>query len=106
MRGKSVFLIGDEEDFRRLHLKVRSSMTPGPCHPTAQNVQRFTQSASSPMVEMSSSANFTEAAQERNIEIGLLLHSTAIAGRLTRFFDALCASGQFQRALRAGSTAN
>jgi phosphatidylserine/phosphatidylglycerophosphate/cardiolipin synthase-like enzyme len=46
-----------------------------------------------------SSANFTEAAQERNIEIGLLLHSTAIAGRLTGFFDALCASGQFQRAL-------
>jgi phosphatidylserine/phosphatidylglycerophosphate/cardiolipin synthase-like enzyme len=46
-----------------------------------------------------SSANFTEAAQERNIEIGLLLHSTAIAGRVTRFFDALCASGQFQRAL-------
>jgi phosphatidylserine/phosphatidylglycerophosphate/cardiolipin synthase-like enzyme len=36
-----------------------------------------------------SSANFTEAAQERNIEIGLLLHSTAIAGRLIRFFDSL-----------------
>lgn len=46
-----------------------------------------------------SSANFTEAAQERNIEIGLLLHSTAIAERLTHFFDALCATGQFLRAL-------
>jgi phosphatidylserine/phosphatidylglycerophosphate/cardiolipin synthase-like enzyme len=46
-----------------------------------------------------SSANFTEAAQERNIEIGLLLYSTAIAERLTHFFDALCASGQLLRAL-------
>ena len=46
-----------------------------------------------------SSANFTEAAQERNIEIGLLLHSAAIAERLTHFFDALCATGQFLRAL-------
>jgi hypothetical protein len=46
-----------------------------------------------------SSANFTEAAQERNIEIGLLLHSTATAERLTHFFDALCATGQFLRAL-------
>ena len=46
-----------------------------------------------------SSANFTEAAQERNIEIGLLLQSTAIAERLTHFFDALCATGQFLRAL-------
>jgi phosphatidylserine/phosphatidylglycerophosphate/cardiolipin synthase-like enzyme len=46
-----------------------------------------------------SSANFTEAAQERNIEIGLLLHSTAIADRLVNFFDALCATGQFLRAL-------
>jgi phosphatidylserine/phosphatidylglycerophosphate/cardiolipin synthase-like enzyme len=46
-----------------------------------------------------SSANFTEAAQERNIEIGLLLHSTAIAERLTHFLDALCATGQFLRAL-------
>jgi phosphatidylserine/phosphatidylglycerophosphate/cardiolipin synthase-like enzyme len=46
-----------------------------------------------------SSANFTEAAQERNIEIGLRLHSTAIAERLTLFFDAHCDSGQFLRAL-------
>lgn len=46
-----------------------------------------------------SSANFTEAAQERNVEVGLLLHSTVIAQRLTHFFDALCTSGQFMRAL-------
>ena len=46
-----------------------------------------------------SSANFTEAAQERNIEVDLLLHSSAIAVRLTHFFDTLCATGQFLRAL-------
>lgn len=46
-----------------------------------------------------SSANFTEAAQERNVEVGLLVHSTSVAGRLRHFFDALAASGQFLRAL-------
>jgi len=46
-----------------------------------------------------SSANFTEAAQERNVEIGLLLHSTSVAENLTRFFDALCATGKFLKAL-------
>jgi phosphatidylserine/phosphatidylglycerophosphate/cardiolipin synthase-like enzyme len=46
-----------------------------------------------------SSANFTEAAQERNVEVGLLLRSTATAQRLTQFFNALYASGQFMRAL-------
>jgi hypothetical protein len=46
-----------------------------------------------------SSANFTEAAQERNVEVGLLLHSASIAGNLTRFFDTLCESGKFARAL-------
>jgi hypothetical protein len=46
-----------------------------------------------------SSANFTEAAQERNVEVGLLLHSTTVAERLTHFFEALHNSGQFLRAL-------
>lgn len=46
-----------------------------------------------------SSANFTEAAQERNVEVGLLLHSATIAGSLTGFFDALCDAGQFLKAL-------
>jgi phosphatidylserine/phosphatidylglycerophosphate/cardiolipin synthase-like enzyme len=36
-----------------------------------------------------SSANFTEAAQERNLEIGLLIHSASLAERLTRHFDTL-----------------
>jgi phosphatidylserine/phosphatidylglycerophosphate/cardiolipin synthase-like enzyme len=46
-----------------------------------------------------SSANFTEAAQERNIEVGLLLHSPQIALRLTEFFSNLAESSIFQRAL-------
>ena len=46
-----------------------------------------------------SSANFTEAAQERNVEVGLLLHSPSVAVRLTHFFDALCEAGHFLRAL-------
>lgn len=46
-----------------------------------------------------SSANFTEAAQERNVEVGLLLHSATIAERLTHFFGALHDSGHFLRAL-------
>ena len=38
-----------------------------------------------------SSANFTEAAQERNIEVGLLVQSRAVAERVCRFFNALLA---------------
>ena len=36
-----------------------------------------------------SSANFTPAAQERNIELGLLLKSGGVADRITRFFEDL-----------------
>jgi phosphatidylserine/phosphatidylglycerophosphate/cardiolipin synthase-like enzyme len=36
-----------------------------------------------------SSANFTEAAQRRNIEVGILVNSADLAGRVTRFFGAL-----------------
>ncbi len=46
-----------------------------------------------------SSANFTEAAQERNVEIGVLFESVAAATRINRFFAALADSGQFRRAL-------
>lgn len=45
-----------------------------------------------------SSANFTEAAQERNVEVGLLVHSTSVADRLTHFFNLLVDEGQFLRA--------
>jgi hypothetical protein len=44
-----------------------------------------------------SSANFTEAAQERNIEVGLLVQSRALAERVRRFFDALLENGYFVR---------
>jgi phosphatidylserine/phosphatidylglycerophosphate/cardiolipin synthase-like enzyme len=39
-----------------------------------------------------SSANFTEAAQERNIEVGLLVRSRSLAGRLLLHFDTLVAA--------------
>jgi phosphatidylserine/phosphatidylglycerophosphate/cardiolipin synthase-like enzyme len=40
-----------------------------------------------------SSANFTEAAQKRNIEIGVLIRSASFAERIDSHFDALAASG-------------
>ena len=39
------------------------------------------------------SANLTEAAQQRNIEVGLLVRDPALAGRLARYFDELFALG-------------
>ncbi len=44
-------------------------------------------------VSFVSSANFTEAAQQRNIEVGLLVRSPLIAGRLTRHFNSLVDEG-------------
>ncbi|MCY2953146.1 MAG: DISARM system phospholipase D-like protein DrmC [Planctomycetota bacterium] len=43
-----------------------------------------------------SSANFTEAAQERNIEVGLLIRSASIAGKLACHFEALVDCGFLQ----------
>lgn len=45
-----------------------------------------------------SSANFTEAAQERNVEVGLLLRSPRIASSLSEFFDGLVHAENFHRA--------
>ena len=45
-----------------------------------------------------SSANFTEAAQLKNIEIGLLLKSQAVAERITRFLDSLVGASRLVRA--------
>jgi phosphatidylserine/phosphatidylglycerophosphate/cardiolipin synthase-like enzyme len=45
-----------------------------------------------------SSANFTEAAQEKNIEVGLLLRSTVVAERVGRFFEQLIVRGVLKRA--------
>ena len=39
------------------------------------------------------SANFTEAAQHRNIEVGLLVRSAVIARQVTEFFDGLVSAG-------------
>lgn len=40
-----------------------------------------------------SSANFTEAAQQRNIEVGLIIHSVPLAERITRFFSSMISAG-------------
>lgn len=40
-----------------------------------------------------SSANFTEAAQQRNIEVGLLIRNASLAEQLTRFFDTMLTEG-------------
>lgn len=46
-----------------------------------------------------SSANFTEAGQNRNIEVGVLIDSRPIAERLCRFFQALVDNQFFLRVL-------
>ena len=38
-----------------------------------------------------SSANFTEAAQHRNIEVGVLIRSNVLARQATEFFEAMVA---------------
>ena len=45
-----------------------------------------------------SSANFTEAAQQRNIEMGLIVRSQWLGERVTRYFDTLLAAGSLQPA--------
>jgi phosphatidylserine/phosphatidylglycerophosphate/cardiolipin synthase-like enzyme len=40
-----------------------------------------------------SSANFTEAAQQRNLEIGLLIRSPDVASRVTQYFNGLLSRG-------------
>jgi phosphatidylserine/phosphatidylglycerophosphate/cardiolipin synthase-like enzyme len=44
-----------------------------------------------------SSANFTEAAQARNLEVGVLLRVPALAEQLSRHFQALMETGVLQR---------
>jgi len=45
-----------------------------------------------------SSANFTEAAQQKNIELGVLFHSAPMAARVLRFFTSLVESGRLKKA--------
>jgi hypothetical protein len=51
-----------------------------------------------------SSANFTEAAQERNIEVGVLLRVPALAEQLTRHFQALMEAGVLQAIVQSTTT--
>jgi phosphatidylserine/phosphatidylglycerophosphate/cardiolipin synthase-like enzyme len=43
-----------------------------------------------------SSANFTEAAQERNLEVGLLIRSPTLAERVRTHFESLITAGLLQ----------
>ncbi|HQU41337.1 MAG TPA: DISARM system phospholipase D-like protein DrmC, partial [Pirellulales bacterium] len=47
-----------------------------------------------------SSANFTEAAQQRNVEVGILATSQSFAHRLTQFFDKGLSTGIFHPAIQ------
>jgi phosphatidylserine/phosphatidylglycerophosphate/cardiolipin synthase-like enzyme len=42
------------------------------------------------------SANFTEAAQQRNIEVGIVVRQPWLIDRLADYFDRLIVSGQFK----------
>jgi phosphatidylserine/phosphatidylglycerophosphate/cardiolipin synthase-like enzyme len=46
-----------------------------------------------------SSANFTEAAQERNLEVGVLISSPPVADQLVSHFDTLLSVGMLKRVL-------
>ena len=50
-----------------------------------------------------SSANFTEAAQQRNIEVGILAKSATLADRLTDFFDKGLSNGKFHLAFKSST---
>jgi phosphatidylserine/phosphatidylglycerophosphate/cardiolipin synthase-like enzyme len=45
------------------------------------------------------SANFTQAAQEKNIEVGVLVRDPGFVGRLAGYFDGLLAGALLQRCL-------
>jgi hypothetical protein len=48
-------------------------------------------------VALVTSANFTEAAQERNIEVGVVTRYVGLVERLRGYFNSLCDSGQLTR---------
>lgn len=52
------------------------------------------------------SANFTEAAQQRNIEVGVLVRFEPVARRLAEYFEALCSAGTLLICPLAVSTPN
>lgn len=48
------------------------------------------------------SANFTEAAQLRNIEVGLVMHETTAAVAIEQHFEALVKEAHLRRLLLSG----
>ena len=74
---------------------------PRALEPWAENQPRASMHAKCLVVDeaqvLLTSANFTEAAQERNIEAGVLVQSAFLAQSLTQQFDTLCRSGALRR---------
>jgi len=48
-------------------------------------------------IALISSANFTEAAQQRNIEVGLIVNSETLARRISRFFSLMISKGLLEQ---------
>jgi phosphatidylserine/phosphatidylglycerophosphate/cardiolipin synthase-like enzyme len=51
-----------------------------------------------------SSANFTEAAQERNIEVGLVIRSRTLADQLTKYFASMVDEGTLRTVVDSAAT--
>ena len=76
-----------------------STTIPGPFNPPGRTVSSM--HAKCVVIDgqeaLVTSANFTEAAQERNIELGLLVDSHAIACRIEHHFTTLIRKGSLER---------
>ena len=77
----------------RLYYDPRSLAPAGPVH-SALHAKCVVIDGREALV---TSANFTEAAQERNIELGLLVHSPAVASQIEAHFYSLIRNGHLER---------
>ena len=77
----------------RLYYDPRSLAPAGPVH-SALHAKCVVIDGRESLV---TSANFTEAAQERNIELGLLVNSPAVAGQIEAHFYSLIRNGHLER---------
>ena len=77
----------------RLYYDPRSLAPAGPVH-SALHAKCVVIDGREALV---TSANFTEAAQERNIELGLLVNSPAVAGQIEGHFYSLIRNGHLER---------
>ena len=77
----------------RLYYDPRSLAPAGPVH-SALHAKCVVIDGREALV---TSANFTEAAQERNIELGLLVNSPAAAGQIEEHFYSLIRNGHLER---------